>query len=144
MKNYLVAALLLLSFNVLGATHEVKLLTSGADGQTMVMSPGVLKIAAGDEVVFVPADPSHNVESMSIPQNAESFLSPMGKEFTYKFTENGVYLYKCTPHFIMGMIGVIQVGSPDNLKKVEKDWEAVSQSVAMNKERVTNYLKQVK
>jgi pseudoazurin len=124
--------------------HQVKLLTSDANGQNMIMSPGYLKISQGDTVTFLPSDSSHNVESVSLPLKAEKFSSPMGQKFSYTFDENGVYLYKCTPHFVLGMLGVIQVGDAKNLAQVNQDWSTLSTGVAMNKERVSAYLSQVK
>lgn len=124
--------------------HEVKLLTSDSDGQTMIMSPGYLKVAVGDTVTFIPSDASHNVESVSIPAKATKFASPMGKKVSYTFNENGVYLYKCTPHFVLGMLGVIQVDEASNLAQVNNEWSTISAGIAMNKERVSAYLSQVK
>jgi len=120
--------------------HVVKLLTSSASGQTMVMEPSYLKISAGDSVKFVPADVTHNVESVSIPAKADKFLSAMGQEFTVTFDEKGVYLYKCTPHFIMGMFGVIQVDEAANLDQVKADWEKIRSTVVLNKEHVDKSL----
>ncbi len=124
--------------------HQVKLLTSDGNGQNMIMSPGYLKISQGDTVTFIPADSSHNVESIAIPTRAVKFVSPMGEKFSYTFDKNGVYLYKCTPHFVLGMLGVIQVGDAENIAQVNKDWSTLSTGVAMNKERVSAYLSQVK
>jgi hypothetical protein len=42
------------------------------------------------------------------------------------------------------MLGVIQVGSPDNLNEVNMKWSDVSSGVVMNKERVIKYLSEVK
>jgi len=140
----LLITLSVLNFTVYAKNYEVKLLTTDANGQNMVMSPGYLKISSGDTVTFVPSDPSHNVESLSIPKNAKSFTSKMGKKLSHTFDKNGVYLYKCTPHFALGMLGVIQVGAADNLAIVRKDWSEISSGVAMNKERVSTYLTQVK
>ena len=36
-----------------------------------------------------------------------------------KVTEEGVYMYQCTPHLGMGMIGAIVVGGPANLETVK-------------------------
>ena len=148
MKNLLacivlVSALFMSPFTV-GAEHVVKLLTSGENGQTMVMSPGYLKIVAGDSVTFVPADSSHNAESVSIPEGAEKFNTPMGQKATLTFNKEGVYLYKCTPHFALGMLGVIQVGNATNLDKVKADWSGMKAGVAMNKERVDGYIAEAK
>jgi len=124
--------------------HVVKLITANEAGETMLMEPGYLKISVGDTVTFVPADVTHNVESMLIPHDAKQFTSQMGKEFTYTFSKEGVYLYKCTPHFIMGMVGVIQVDQPVNIDQILTDWKSASTGVALNKERVQKYLEQVK
>lgn len=134
----------LFSLNVDAKSHEVKLLTADGSGQTMVMSPGFLKVEKGDTVTFVPSDVTHNVESMSIPDSAKPFSSEMGKSFTVTFSEEGVYLYKCTPHFALGMLGVIQAGNANNLEKVKSDWTKASTGVVMNKERVEQYLSQIK
>lgn len=146
MKNIvitLIISLATLNSAVYAKDYDVELLTTDANGQNMVMSPGYLKIEAGDTVTFVPSDPSHNVESLSIPAKAEPFSSKMGKNFTHTFDKEGVYLYKCTPHFAMGMLGVIQVGTAENLTIVSKDWSAISSGVVMNKERVSTYLSKV-
>lgn len=132
-----------LSFTVYAKHYDVKLLTTDDKGQNMVMSPGFLKISPGDTVTFIPADPSHNVESLSIPKKAKSFSSKMGKVFSHTFDENGVYLYKCTPHFALGMLGVIQVGAAENVAIVTKEWSEISSGVVMNKNRVSTYLSQV-
>lgn len=150
MKVRMIATFLFSTFCLISCTvalaknHQIKLLTTGENGQTMVMSPGFLKISQGDSVTFIPSDVTHNVESLAIPEGAESFNSAMGKEVTITFTKQGVYLYKCTPHFALGMLGVIQVGEPVNLAKVEKEWSTLSAGVALNKERVTQYLSEVK
>lgn len=147
MKNILITliiSLATLNSAVYAKDYEVKLLTTDANGQNMVMSPGYLKISSGDTVTFVPSDPSHNVESLSIPTKAEPFSSKMGKKFSHTFDKDGVYLYKCTPHFALGMLGVIQVDAAENLTTVTKDWSAMSSGVLMNKERVSTYLSKVK
>lgn len=140
----LTTVLLFSSFSLSAKNLEVKLLTSDSNGQSMVMSPGYLKIEKGDTVTFIPSDITHNVESIAIPTLAKSFTSKMGEKFSYTFAEQGVYLYKCLPHFALGMLGVIQVGSPDNLNEVNMKWSDVSSGVVMNKERVIKYLSEVK
>ena len=124
--------------------HTVKLLTADNKGQTMIMSPGYLKVAKGDTVTFVPSDATHNVESISLPSKAEKFITPMGEKFSITFKEKGVYLYKCTPHFALGMLGLIQVDSAVNIEQVKNDWATLSAGVVMNKERFAQYLSKVK
>ncbi len=46
----------------------------------------------------------------------EPFKSRINEEFTLTVTEPGLYGVKCTPHFAMGMVGLVQVGdAPANL-----------------------------
>lgn len=124
--------------------HQVKLLTMTKDGQSMVMFPGFIKVAKGDSITFIPSDATHNVESVSVPSDAAPFNSAMGAEVTITFNNNGVYLYKCTPHFALGMLGVVQVGEPANLQDVKDKWLEIKSGVVMNQERVEQYLAQVK
>lgn len=134
----------LFSVNSYAANHVVELLTADKSGQTMVMSPGYIKIAPGDSITFKPSDATHNVESMISPKGAEKFASEMGKEVTITFTKEGAYLYKCTPHFALGMLGVVQVGAAVNLEQLKAEWAKVNAGVVMNKERVTGYISQIK
>ncbi len=99
------------------AEHVVNMLTRGSDGTPMVFEPAYLRIAPGDTVRFVPVQPGHNAESIEgmIPAGAEPFKNPFNVETTVTFTVEGVYGYKCLPHYGMGMVGVIQVGAPANL-----------------------------
>lgn len=124
--------------------HTVKLLTSGVNGQTMVMEPAYLKINKGDTVNFVPSDASHNAQSVSIPLAAKEFATPMGQEAKVLFNEDGIYLYKCLPHAPFAMVGLIQVGQAVNLDQVKKEALQLNTSVVMNKTRITEYLAQVK
>src|SRR5690606_40864890 len=54
----------------------------------------------------------------------------------------GIYLYKCTPHLPLGMVGVIQVGKPVNMDNVRLAADALSAGIAANKERLQKYLGQ--
>ena len=61
-----------------------------------------------------------------------------------KLDQEGVYLYVCDPHKIMGMAGVIQVGKPVNLAEAKGQAETLSKSFVMNKDRLAGYMAQVK
>jgi len=136
--------LLAISPAIYAAQHTVKLLSSGSNGQIMVMEPGFIKIAPGDSISFEPSDPSHNVVSHSIPDGAEAFATPYGKQQTITFTAEGFYVYKCQPHLPLGMVGVIEVGNATNLKQASDGLKALKAQVAMNKERIDKYLSLIK
>lgn len=93
---------------------EVKMLTRGQAG-TMVFEPAVVHVQPGDTVRFVPVDPGHNAESIKgmIPEGAAPFKGGIGKEIAVTFTVEGVYGYSCMPHYGMGMVGLVVVGSPE-------------------------------
>lgn len=92
---------------------QVKMLNKGASG-TMVFEPALVKLAPGDTVTFVATDKSHNAESIPsmMPAGATPFKGKINQTFTVKFTKPGVYGYKCLPHYSMGMVGAVIVGSP--------------------------------
>lgn len=100
-----------LSFPAMAADYQIQLLNKGEAG-TMVFEPNFLAIQPGDTVTFVPTDKSHNVETIQgmIPDGAEAFKSKVNEDITVTFAVPGLYGIKCTPHFAMGMVGVIAVG----------------------------------
>lgn len=95
------------------ANFEVLMLNRGTDGKTMGFSPSYLQIAPGDTVTFIPVDKGHNAESIlgMIPADADTWKGKIDEELTVTFTVEGLYGYKCFPHFSMGMVGLIQVGN---------------------------------
>ncbi|MCL4068074.1 pseudoazurin [Pseudomonas sp. GX19020] len=99
------------------AEHEVHMLNKGEAG-TMVFEPAFVKAEPGDTIHFIPTDKSHNVEAIKdiLPEGVEVFKSKINEEYTLTVTEAGLYGVKCTPHFAMGMVALIQVGeAPTNL-----------------------------
>lgn len=101
--------------------YGVEMLNRGPDGGNMVYSPGFLQIQPGDTVKFVASDRGHNVVSIegAIPEGAEPFKGGINEEIEVSFEVPGVYAYKCTPHYGMGMVGVIVVGEDtSNLDEV--------------------------
>ena len=91
---------------------EVKMLNKGADGERMVFEPAFVKANVGDVVRFVPTDKSHNVQSIKgmIPEGAEAWKGGLNKVIEVELTQEGVYGYKCLPHYALGMVGLIVVG----------------------------------
>jgi pseudoazurin len=136
--------LLTSSIMVSAKDHTVNLLSQGSDGKMMVFEPNFIKIAKGDSINFVPSDPSHNAVSFSTPSEKSSFKTPYGKTTKITFSEEGVVLVKCYPHFALGMIGVVQIGDKVDSSKAKADWEKAKKSVAMNKELIDEAINKVK
>ena len=93
-------------------THEVQMLNKGEAGN-MVFEPGALSIAPGDTVKFIATDRSHNAETIKgmVPEGAEMFTGKINEEIEVTLETEGFYGIMCKPHFAMGMVMVIKVGS---------------------------------
>ncbi|AJE45748.1 pseudoazurin [Celeribacter indicus] len=97
----------------LAETHEVGMYTRNDQGP-MIYEPQFLAIAPGDSVRFVPAQPGHNAAVIDgmIPEGAEPFKTQIDEDVTVTLTEPGLYGIKCSPHYAMGMVMLIEVGGP--------------------------------
>lgn len=109
------AATLAVAGGAAAAEVEVKLLNKGAEG-VMVFEPSFVKIAPGDTVKFLAADKGHNAETVKgmLPDGAAPFVGKMGEDVSIKFDQPGVYGIKCLPHYGMGMVAMVVVGTPTN------------------------------
>ena len=114
------AAVMAMTGGARAAEVEVKLLNKGSDGAVMVFEPAFVKIAPGDTVKFVSADKGHNAESIKgmLPEGAAPFLGKNNEDVAVKF-EKDVYGIKCLPHYGMGMVAMIVVGSPGNVDQAK-------------------------
>ncbi len=94
--------------------------THTVTAQGLQYSPLVVKIAPGDTVSWTNMS-THNTESLEglIPEGAEMWVSQMSENYNRTFTEEGIYIYKCTPHFGAGMGGAVIVGEPVNLEQIK-------------------------
>ena len=145
MKKLLLLTLLSMNFNAFTAEYTVKMLNQGAGG-VMIFEPAVLKINKGDTVNFVATDAAHNSASLPgmIPAGALPWTSELSKDISITFDIEGLYAYQCTPHSVMAMVGVIQVGdNPANLNQVLSQAESMKAMFVMNKERLTDYISQL-
>ena len=79
----------------------------------MLYGQDVARIEVGQTVTWTPKSKGHNVQFVSVPEGVEKVKSKLSKEFSYTFEQEGVYLYVCTPHASMGMIGMVIVGESD-------------------------------
>ncbi|MDZ4309813.1 MAG: pseudoazurin [Cypionkella sp.] len=98
---------------------EVKMLNKGTEG-AMVFEPAFVKAAVGDTVTFISTDKGHNAEGIAdmLPEGVEAFKSKMGEDYVLTLTAEGLYGVKCTPHYTMGMVALIQAGAPVNQEAV--------------------------
>ena len=111
--------LILFSFHSFSEAHVVKMLNSGKEGM-MVFEPAVLTIKKGDTVKFVATDVSHNSSSVDgmIPEGATPWIGALSQDIEVTLTKEGIYVYQCTPHNMMAMVGVIKVKSSAILNKL--------------------------
>ena len=115
------AAVLVLSGSARAAEVEVKLLNKGTDGVLMVFEPAFVKIAPGDTVKFVSTDKGHNAETIKgmLPEGATPFVGKNDEDIAVKFEQEGVYGVKCLPHYGMGMVAMVVVGTPGNVDQAK-------------------------
>ena len=137
--------LALLTSFVAAENFDVKMVNADASGQVMVFDPPFIKANVGDTVTFLPTDMLHNSQSVPglIPSSANSWNGAMNEEIVIELKTEGVYVYQCTPHIALGMIGVIQVGEAVNIDEVRNSTSSLESMIVMNKERVQQYLGQV-
>ncbi len=139
-----VCAVLYGSSCALAADIIVKQLNTGKDG-AMVFEPSYVKAAVGDTIIFQAAEKgAHQSVSLLVPAGAKAWTGPMDTDFKVKVEKEGVYLYACTPHKAMGMVGVIQVGKPVNLADAKAAAAKEQAGFAMNKTRFDVALAKVK
>jgi len=115
------AVLMTMAGGAFAAEVEVKMLNKGTEGGMMVFEPALVKIAPGDTVKFVATDKGHNVESIKgmLPADATSISGKSGEDLSVTLDKPGVYGVKCLPHYGMGMVAMIVVGTPTNLDEAK-------------------------
>jgi pseudoazurin len=108
--------LMTMAGGALAAEVEVKMLNKGVEG-AMVFEPAMVKVAPGDTVKFVATDKGHNAETIKgmLPADATPFLGKNGEDVAVTFDKPGIYGVKCLPHYGMGMVAMVVVGTPDNV-----------------------------
>ena len=115
-----IVSVFLFSSHVIAANHELEMLNK-LGKERMVFSKKMISIDLNDQVLWKSVDKGHNVQFIGMPDGAKKYKSKISKDASYKFEKSGVYLYQCTPHKAMGMIGIVVVGNDKtNLKKIKK------------------------
>ena len=139
---------LILSFICIDLTSEaytVKMLNQGATG-VMVFEPAFLKVNVGDTVTFESTDAAHNSASIPgmIPSGASPWNGQLSRDISVTFEIPGVYGYQCTPHAMMAMVGVIQVGDDNsNIETAKNVAVQFKSTFVMNQTRLDEYLAKI-
>ena len=127
-----------------GSEHVVKMLNMG-EGGAMIFEPAVLKVSKGDTIHFKATDPSHNAETLPtmIPDGAEGWMGALNEDISVTIDTEGVFVYQCSPHAMLAMVGVIQVGEAVNLDAVKEAAQNMKPTFVSNSDRLNNYLAQL-
>ncbi len=105
--------------------------------ESMFFEPQFLRVEPGDSVVFVVEDFDHQPQSVFIPEGADHWKAEKGKSITVELNREGVYIYDCAYHNVMGMAGVILVGRPVNSEEAQLFFKQYkNKTFAMNKDRL--------
>jgi pseudoazurin len=96
----------------------VEMLDRGKDG-LMVFEPAFIAAQPGDTIEFVSTTKGHNVVSIAgmLPEGVDPFRTKLNEDFSLTLKAEGLYGIKCAPHYVMGMVGLIQVGEAVNLQE---------------------------
>ncbi len=75
----------------------------------------------------------HDSVSMEglIPEGAKSWKFKLGQNGAVTLTEEGVYIYKCNPHYPLGMVAAIIVGKPVNIEQVQTNATGRSKGIVI-------------
>lgn len=85
-------------------------------------SPLYIFVQPGDTISWTSmSGHDSQAEEGLIPEGAEPWHMGMGENGSVTLDVEGVYLYKCTPHFSLGMVGAIVVGQPTNVDALKQN-----------------------
>ena len=126
----LIIAIMLVGIAHASENHVVKMLNNGAEG-SMVFEPAFIKINTGDSITFEMTDAGHNAVTVAGPDGSVAFDTKYKPSTVIKFDVNGIYLYKCAPHAMMAMAGLIQVSDANNKDEMAKAVEKFEATVMM-------------
>jgi pseudoazurin len=107
-----------------GTEHVINMLNKGADGKPMVFEPDFVRAAVGDTIVIKPVDKGHF--AVTLPKvwvaDVPEVKGKLNAEIKFTCDKEGLFGLKCTPHYAMGMVALIQVGKgpvPDDVKALK-------------------------
>ena len=116
MRLFFLLALLIISKGNLAKTIQIEFTENDS------YSIEVAYIDVGDTIEWLPKNKGHNVEFLAGPDmDALPNNSKINEFHSILFKIPGVYLYGCSPHLNMGMLGLIVVDNDfHNLEDVNK------------------------
>ena len=101
-------------------TVEIEMLNK-LGKERMLYSVKLAEVDVNDKIIWKSTTKGDNVGFVVMPKGIKKFKSKINKDATYEFKVPGIYLYQCTPHKAMGMIGIVVVGNDkSNLDAVKK------------------------
>jgi pseudoazurin len=119
-KFFILILLIFYSSVSISETLEIDMLNK-LGKEKMVYSIKVAKVNLNDKIIWKSKTKGHNVEFIGMPKGVKKFKSKINKDVEYDFKVPGIYLYQCTPHKAMGMIGLVIVGNDkSNLEQIKK------------------------
>ena len=125
---------------VFAADMTIDMLNKDANGNKMVYSKEIAKVAVGETITWLPASKGHNVEIIAAPDGFDiPKKSKNGKEVSITFDVPGIYYYWCTPHKGMGMIGLVVVGDDTS----NKDKIAKAKALGKSKKKLKKLLSEL-
>lgn len=96
----------------------------------MKFDPMFVVLQPGDRVSWTNM-PAHMVETIDVmvPEGTEKIQTELGMDVSFVFNNEGIYVYKCTPHWGARMGGILLVGNPADIEgtieaylgEIEKD-----------------------
>ena len=106
--------------------------THTVNGRATSFSPNILFINPGDTVQWANMT-IHDSVSMEglIPEGAAPWTFKIGQNGAVTLTEEGVYIYKCNPHYPLGMVAAIIVGKPVNIEQVQTNATGRSKGIVI-------------
>ena len=144
LNKYFVSALMamILSGSAWAKDWQVQMLSFGKQGP-MVFEPSYIKAEVGDTVTFLPTNPGHHVQSYLTSEGQADWSSKLNETYTVTLTDEGIQLYYCPPHLVMGMVGLIQVGEAKNKAALDETYPEFRDRISINPERVDAIIEQV-
>jgi pseudoazurin len=100
-------------------------------GKGVQFDPVVIHAKVGDTIAFRNM-PTHFVDIVQgmWPEGAPKMLSAMGADYDYQVEKEGLYVYKCPPHWGARMGGIMVVGEPADLNAVIDQYLKVAEENA--------------